>query len=301
MRPMRQFAIIHAVMDELVPRLAVLRALAADEHVTHAAEAVGVPQPTVSRWLAALGTSLGAPVVIRSGRRVRLTRAGRLLCEAADRALTALEAGHRAATEEVSPERGQVALGFLHLLGRSVVPTLVSRFREHHPSVRFRLVQNSRQDILTQLADGVLDLTLVSPPPTDPAFTHAVVREEELILVVPPGHHLAGRRSVRVAELAGEEFVGLEPGYGLRQITDDLCAAAGFVPALAFEGQETETVRGLVAAGLGVALLPHADSPSGLPEIPLTPRAGREIALVWLTDVPLPPAVQAFREHALAP
>ncbi|WP_461122792.1 LysR family transcriptional regulator [Saccharothrix stipae] len=286
-------------MDELVPRLAVLRALAADEHVTHAADAVGVPQPTVSRWLAALGTSLGAPVVVRSGRRVRLTRAGRLLCEAADRALTALEAGQRAATEEVSPERGVVALGFLHLLGRSLVPTLVSSFREDHPSVRFRLVQNSRQDILADLVDGVVDLALVSPPPTDPAFAHAVVREEELILVVPPGHRLAGRASVAVAELAGEEFVGLEPGYGLRQITDDLCAAAGFAPALAFEGQETETVRGLVAAGLGVALLPHADSPSGLPEIPLIPRAAREIALAWLAEAPLPPAVRAFRDHAL--
>jgi LysR family transcriptional regulator, transcription activator of glutamate synthase operon len=297
---MQWFGRIDAVMDEVVSRLAVLRALAADEHVTHAAEAAGVPQPTVSRWLASLSESLGAPVATRSGRRIRLTRAGRLLCEAADRALTTLESGHRAAAEEVSPERGQVALGFLHLLGRSVVPTLVSGFRERHPSVRFRLVQNSRQDILANLADGVVDLAFVSPPPTDPAFTHAVIREEELILVVPPGHHLAGRASVAVAELVGEEFVGLEPGYGLRQITDDLCATAGFTPTLAFEGQETETVRGLVAAGLGVALLPRADSPSGLPEIPLTPRAAREIALVWLTDTPLPPAVHAFRDHALA-
>lgn len=232
---------------------------------------------------------------------MRLTRAGRLLCEAADRALAALEAGHRAAAEEVSPERGQVALGFLHLLGRSVVPALVSGFRESHPSVRFRLVQDSRQEILDHLAGGVVDLALVSPPPDDPAFAHTVVREEELVLVVPRGHRLADRASVRVAELAGEEFVGLEHGYGLRRITDDLCAAAGFVPTVAFEGQDTETVRGLVATGLGVALLPHAEWPTGLPEIPLTPRAAREITLVWPADAPLPPAVRAFRDHAVAP
>ncbi|MEU7528853.1 LysR family transcriptional regulator [Saccharothrix sp. NPDC042600] len=284
-------------MDELAPKLAVLRALAEEEHVTHAAAAVGVPQPTVSRWLAAMGESLGAPLVVRSGRRVRLTRAGRLLASAADRALAVFEAGHRAAVEEVDPSRGLVALGFLHLLGRSLVPEFVRGFREEHPHVRFRLVQDSRQVLLSHLEDGVVDLALVSPPPRDAAYEHAVVRTQELVLVLPPGHRLAGRDAVEVAELADEEFVGLERGYGLRQITDDLCAAAGFAPRLAFEGQETETVRGLVAAGLGVALLPHAEGPTGLVELPLSPGARREIALVWLAGVPLPPAVQAFRDH----
>ncbi|GGP60756.1 LysR family transcriptional regulator [Saccharothrix coeruleofusca] len=276
-----------------------LRALAADEHVTRAAEAAGVPQPTVSRWLAAVGARLGAPVVRRDGRRVRLTRAGRLLAEAADRAAAVLEAGWRAAAEEVDPERGQVALGFLHLLGRSLVPELVRGFRERHPHVRFRLVQDSRQAVLDHLAAGVVDLALVAPPPEDPEFASAVLWSQEVLLVVPADHRLARRAGVRVAELAEEEFVGLEHGYGLRQITDDLCRAAGFTPRLAFEGQETETVRGLVAAGLGVALLPPAEHPTGLVEVPLTPPARRQIGLVWQADQPLPPAVRAFRDHAL--
>ncbi len=285
-------------MDELAPKLAVLRALNRDEHVTHAATAAGVPQPTVSRWLAAMGDALGSPVVVRQGRRVRLTRAGRLLADAADRALAVLEAGHRAAAEEGDPSRGLVALGVLHLLGRALVPELVRGFRAEHPNVRFRLVQDSRQAVLAHLENGVVDLALVAPPPTTPEFDHAVVREQELVLVLPPGHRLADRHAVRIAELAEEDFVGLERGYGLRQITDDLCAAAGFTPRLAFEGQETETVRGLVAAGLGVALLPHAETPTGLVELPLSPRATREIALVWLADTPVPPAVHAFRSHA---
>ncbi|WP_257901771.1 LysR family transcriptional regulator [Saccharothrix obliqua] len=287
-------------MDELAPKLLVLRALGRDEHVTRAAEAAGVPQPTVSRWLAAMGESLGAPVVTRAGRRVRLTRAGRLLADAADRALAVLEAGHRVAVEDVDPARGTVALGFLHLLGRTLVPELVRGFRTDHPDVRFRLVQGSRQVVLDHLERGVVDLALVAPPPDVPGLAHAVVREQELVLVLPPGHRLAVRAAVRVAELAGEDFVGLERGYGLRQITDDLCAAAGFTPRPAFEGQDSETVRGLVAAGLGVALLPHAEGSSDLVELPLAPRATREIALVWPTDVPLPPAVRAFRDHALA-
>src|SRR4051812_47963560 len=126
-------------MDEmsLAPRLAVLRALAQEEHVTRVAEIVGLPQPTVSRWLTTIGDELGAPVVEKAGRGVRLTRAGRLLADAADRSMAVLEAGWRQAAEEVDPERGQVALGFLHLLGRSVVPELIRGFRATHPHVRF--------------------------------------------------------------------------------------------------------------------------------------------------------------------
>ncbi|WP_199441396.1 LysR family transcriptional regulator [Umezawaea beigongshangensis] len=307
MRPILRGARIHTVVDEnalattIAPRLAVLRALAREEHVTRVAELVDLPQPTVSRWLAQLGEELGTPVVRRVGRGVRLTRAGRLLAEAAERSMSALEAGCRRAVEEVDPEHGQVVLGFLHLLGRSVVPEMLREFRERHPHVRFRLVQSSRQHVLDQLTSGEVDLALVGPPPRDvPGLESTPLLEQELVLVVPASHRLAGRGTVRLAELAEEDFVGMEHGFGLRQITDELCAAAGFTPRTAFEGQETETVRGLVAAGLGVALLPHA-APApvpGLVELPLTPRATRTIGLVWLAGAPLSPAVRAFRAHA---
>jgi DNA-binding transcriptional LysR family regulator len=290
-------------MDELslAPKLAVLRALNQEEHVTRVAELVGLPQPTVSRWLAGMGEELGAPIVQRTGRRVRLTRAGRLLAEAAERSMAVLEAGYRHAEEEVDPERGLVVLGFLHMLGRSVVPELVRGFREQHPHVRFRLVQNSRQAVLDHLARGEIDLALVSPPPDDPEVETAVLHEQELVLVVPSSHRLADRASVRIAELADEEFVVLEHGFGLRQITDDLCAAAGFTPRVTFEGQEIETLRGLAGAGLGVALLTRADlaPTSDLVELPITPRATRTFGLGWPAAHPLPPAVQAFRDHAL--
>ncbi|HEX6346082.1 LysR family transcriptional regulator [Umezawaea sp.] len=289
-------------MDEmsLAPRLAVLRALAHEEHVTRVAEVVGLPQPTVSRWLAAIGDELGAPIVERAGRGVRLTRAGRLLAEAAERSMAVLEAGWRSAAEEVDPERGQVVLGFLHMLGRSLVPELVRGFRTAHPHVRFRLVQNSRQVVLDALARGDIDLALVAPPPVAPEFEAVLLHEQELVLVVPAGHRLAGRAGVRLAELADEDFVVLEHGYGLRQITDDLCAEAGFVPRVTFEGQEMETVRGLVGAGLGVALLTRAEvvAAPDVVELPITPRATRTFALAWRAGIPLPPAVVAFRGHA---
>jgi DNA-binding transcriptional LysR family regulator len=285
----------------LAPNLALLAALGETRNITRAAEALGVPQPTVSRRLTALGEAIGAPLTRPAGRGIRLTRTGTILAEMAGRALTSIETGVRRAKEEIEPESGHVVLGFLHLLGRWLVPTLVRDFRARHPGVRFTLVQGSRRNIIERLADGELDLALVAPLPTDdPALDGVVLSEQELLLSVPDGHRLAARQRVRFAELAGEEFVTLEQGYGLRQISDELCAKAGFEPKIAFEGQESDTVRGLVAAGLGVALLPRfGPPPTGVVEIPLSPKVIRAIGLAWPVDEPFTPAVRSFRDHVL--
>jgi DNA-binding transcriptional LysR family regulator len=287
---------------QLAPHLRLLTALRSTGNITRAAELLGVPQPTVSRRLAALAEALGAPLTVPDGRGIRLTRAAELLAEAAERGLAAVDTGVRLAREEVSPESGHVVLGFLHLLGRSLVPSLLRGHRARHPRVRFTLVQGSRQDMLDRLAGGELDLALLAPLPSDvPSLVSAGLVDEEILLSVPAGHHLADRRSVRVAELASEEFVLLEQGYGVRTLTDELCAAAGFTPRIAFEGQESDTVRGLVAAGLGVALLPRfgPGTPAGVAEVPLSPAPFRTIGLVWRADEPMPPVVAGFRDHVL--
>jgi DNA-binding transcriptional LysR family regulator len=101
-----------------------------------------------------------------------------------------------------------------------------------------------------------------------------------------------------MAELAGEPFVRIRAGSGLREEVDELARAAGFTPTLAFEGEEVHTMRGLVAAGLGVAVLPVAEPapPQGVVEIPLRPRATRRIGMIWASDRPMTPAVVAFRD-----
>ncbi|AHH94326.1 LysR family transcriptional regulator [Kutzneria viridogrisea] len=286
----------------MAPRLALLRVLAAEQHVTRAADRLGVPQPTVSRWLAGLSAELGTPVIVRAGRGVRLTRAGRLLADAAEQALSTLEAGCRRAMGEADPERGQVVFAFLHTMGGVRVPELLRDFRARHPHVRFTLEQGAHEEMLARVRAGDTDLALTSPLPVeDPELCSAPVYEQPLALNVPIGHALAERRRVRLAELAHERFVGVKRGYGLRRTTDELCAAAGFVPELAFEGEEVDTVRGLVAAGLGVALLPLADTnPVGVLELPITPRAIRRIGLVWSATVPLAPAADLFRASVLA-
>lgn len=291
-----------AVAASLAPRLALLRLVAEEGNLTRAAARLHVPQPTASRWLAALGAELGAPVVLRDGRGIRLSRAGTLLAEAAGTALDGLTGAVRQVLDEVDPERGQVLLAFLHTMGELRVPALLRAFRLEHPRVRFTLLQGAQEDVLAHLRAGRADLAFVSPLPPPGEFHTATLDEQELVATVPIGHRLADRKSIRLAELAQDTFVGMKAGYGLRRITDELCRAAGFTPTLAFEGEEVDTLRGLVAAGLGVALLPGAEPtpPPGASQLPLRPRATRSIGLTWITDRPLTPAAETFRQFALA-
>lgn len=268
----------------LAPRLAHFVAVARTQHVTRAAEQLGVAQPTLSRSLARLERDLGVALFVRTGRALRLSRAGALLLEHAERALSELETGLDALAGQGDPDRGRVAFGFLHTLGGSAVPQLLREFRQQRPGVRFELVQRGHDVLLELLRGGAVDLCLTSPLPAEAGLVSIALHEQPLHLVVPADHRFARRRRLRLAEAEHEQFVGLERGYGLRRTTDDWCLHAGFVPQLAFEGEEIDTVRGLVAAGLGVALLPPDPSGGvrGVVEVEVTqPRPTRVVGLVW--------------------
>jgi LysR family transcriptional regulator, transcription activator of glutamate synthase operon len=282
----------------LAPKLALLRAVAEEGNLTRAAASVGLQQPTASRWLAALSAELGTPVVVPDGRGLRLTRAGASLAAAAGRALSELAAGVRQATDEADPERGQVVLAFLSTLGEHRVPGLLRVFRREHPHVRFTLLQGSHAELLDHVRSGRADLAFTSPLPGAGEFAGVTLEEQQLVVTVPAGHRLARRVWVRLAELADEAFVGTKEASGLRAVTDELAQAAGFTPTMAFEGEEVDTLRGLVAAGLGVAVLPVAEPapPQGVVEIPLRPRAVRRIGLIWAGDRPMAPAALTFRD-----
>jgi DNA-binding transcriptional LysR family regulator len=285
----------------LAPRLAQFAAVARHEHVTRAAWELGVPQSTLSRAMVRLELDLGVTLFARRGRNVSLTRAGRTFLAAAERALAEVERSAESVRAEGDPEAGRVAFGFLHTLGSETVPTLLREFRAGHPRVRFQLVQTYGEALLERLRTGELDLCLTSPVPDASDLVTRRLDEQRLLLVVPDGHRLADRKRIRLAEAATELFVTLEQGFGLRRITDALCEEAGFRPRIAFEGEEAETLRGLVAAGLGVALLPPpAVARPGVVELSVTaPRAAREIGVAWLAGHPGTPPVAAFKQFLL--
>jgi DNA-binding transcriptional LysR family regulator len=295
-----------AALDALVPRLRQFAVVAREEHLTRAAEILGVPQPTLSRSIARLETELGVPLFTRPGRSIRLTRHGRQLLEAAERATGGLAGSLARITSEAHPGRGQVALGFLHSLGRESVPRLVKDFRVAHPLIRFALVQDGGHGLVTRLRDGEIDLCLTAPLPQEPDVLSRALIEQRIDLFVPAAHRLAAghRAGLPLAAAADEDFIVMVPGYGLRTITDDLCRAAGFVPRVTFEGEEADTARGLVGAGLGVSLLPATAAALADPSVTAVrvtaPKAARTIGIAWPGDRPLTAPAAAFRDFALA-
>ncbi|WP_234426514.1 LysR family transcriptional regulator [Streptomyces niger] len=286
----------------LAPRLAQFEAVARHEHVTRAAYELGMPQPTLSRAIVRLEEELGVALFARHGRTLSLSPAGRAFLASVERALSDIERAAESVRADADPTAGKVAFGFLHTLGSETVPGLLRTFRADHPKVRFQLVQTYGEAMLDRLRAGDLDLCLTSPVPDAPELVARRLDEQKLRLVVPDDHPLAGRKRIRLAEAADELFVSLEPGFGLRRITDALCAEAGFTPKVAFEGEEAETLRGLVAAGLGVALLPPPPVPRpGVVELTVTaPRAVREIGVAWLDGHVDTPPVAAFKKFLLS-
>jgi LysR family transcriptional regulator, transcription activator of glutamate synthase operon len=274
--------------------------------VTEVSDLQAVTQSGVSRALRRLEAQVGTPLLRRSGRTLQMTAAGAVFKPHVDALLHQLDDGIAAVSQLIEPETGTVALAFQQSLGTWLVPDLVRTFRAAHPGVGFRLTQVRDELHSAALDGGQADLEIGTRRPGDPAVHSRRVAVEPLRLALPGDHQLAGQPRLHLAEVSGEPFVGLRPASALRQLTDDLCQQAGFRPAVVFEGDDLSTVRGFVAAGLGVAIVPapRAGSPESAtgpvlyPEI-LDTGAVREICLRWSAERRLLPAAELFRQHVI--
>jgi DNA-binding transcriptional LysR family regulator len=275
--------------------------------VTEISELEPVTQPGISRALARLEAEVGTPLLRRSGRTLRMTHAGATFKRHVDALLHQLDDGIAAVNQLIDPQSGTVALAFQHSLGTWLVPDLVSSFRAAHPQVRFALTQVQDELQSTALDGGQADLEIGSRRPRDPAVQAGLLAVEPLRVALPREHELASRPGIDLADLSGQPFVALRPTSALRKLGDDLCEQAGFRPDVVFEGDDLSTVRGFVAAGLGVAIVPAPRA--GSPESAAGPLryleildvwAAREITLSWSAERRLLPSAEQFRRHVLA-
>lgn len=233
-----------------------LVALADHRHFGRAAAACFVSQPTLSTQIKKLEDELGVPLVERAPRKVMLTPAGR---EAADRArsiVAEVDQMKEAARRARDPEAGTVRLGIFPTLGPYLLPHVVPRIRERFPQLELLLVEEKSDVLLSRLRDGKLDAVLLALPLADEQLQVQFLFEEPFVLAVPDDHELAALPSLDMQALSNHRLLLLEDGHCLRDQALNVCQLAGAGEKSGFQATSLETLRQMVAANVGITLLP---------------------------------------------
>lgn len=267
------------------------------EHMTKAAEALSVSQPSLSKTLRMLEEELGVQLFDREGKYIRLNEYGKAYLKNVDIALAALEDGKR---KLINMNKERLQPIYLAVLAASpVLPNLLSSFRDLYPNVSFQLLQNS-----PQYTQGDFDLCISSLPVNREGVGGTPLLTEEIFLAVPKGHRLADRKSVKLQEAANEGFIHLKPGNALREITDSFCKLAGFSPRIAFESDDPATVRGLITAGQGIGFIPVVSWRGTIGDSVVLlkieePVCSRTLGLFWMENRYQSEMVLAFRQFTV--
>jgi LysR family hydrogen peroxide-inducible transcriptional activator len=258
-----------------------LVAVAEHEHFGRAAESCHVSQPTLSAQIKKLETELGVQLIERSARHVLLTDVGRQVVARAKTIQRESESIREIARRSRDPEAGTVRLGLFPTLGPYLLPHVVPHIRVRFPQLELLLVEEKTEVVLQRLRDGVLDAAVLAQPVDDDQLHEELLFEEDFVLATPAGHPLAATgQAVPISVLAGESVLLLEDGHCLRTQALSVCDLAGATERGGFRATSLETLRQMVAAGVGVTLLPDL---AVQPPVPVSP----SITLVRFTE-PVP-------------
>jgi LysR family hydrogen peroxide-inducible transcriptional activator len=279
-----------------IRELQYLVALAEHRSFRRAAEACLVSQPTLSTQIRKLEEELGAELIERSPRKLLLTAAGQDIAIRARTVLQEVAAIRESARRLSQPEVGAVRLGVFPTLGPYLLPHLIPELRQRFPKLDLFLTEDKTDALLTRLREGRLDAALLALPVSDPQLQEEFLFEEPFLLAVPPGHALATRDHLQLADLEDQRLLLLEDGHCLRDHALAVCQLSGSRETAEFRATSLETLRHMVMAGIGITLLPAlavhglAGGPRQMHLIPFAePRPNRRIGLIWRRSSPLAP------------
>jgi DNA-binding transcriptional LysR family regulator len=278
-------------------------AIAEEKNFTRAAERCFVVQSSLSHQVKALEQELGVTLFARSSRRVELTAAGEAFLV---QARASLDAADRAISEAAAASgqiRGTLTVGVIPTVTAIDIPVVLGQFHRTHPAVRIRLRGGGSDEFIAAISAGGMDVAILGLPDSTPptGVNTRVLARERLVAVVSAEHPLAGRRRLRLADLADEAFVDFPEGTPGRVPSDLAFHAAGVHREVTFEAMSTDLILDLVRQGLVIALLSPAVIPSGsddLRTIPVAAGPTRVEYLAWSNFNPAP-AAQAFLDSLL--
>lgn len=269
------------------------------EHVTDAALNLHVAQSAVSRQIFNLESELGVDLFIRDGRNVRLTPIGKIFLVHMEQAVKVIENAKREVEEYLDPEKGVVRIGFPSSLAHYTLPTVISAFREKYPEVKFHLKQGSFHDLTDSVVKGDIDMALLGPLPKHEKVKGTILFTENIVALLPTNHPLAGKRELSLSQLQNDSFILFPQGFVLRDLIVNACQQIGFKPQVSFEGEDIDSIKGLVSAGLGVTLIPEITVVDCLPRstvmLPvIEPKVTRSVGVIIPKERELLPTERLF-------
>ncbi|QIZ10228.1 LysR family transcriptional regulator [Priestia megaterium] len=271
------------------------------EHMTKAAEELQIAQPSLSKTIARLEEDLGVPLFDRKNRQLRLNDYGKLFLDRVNRIFLELNEGKREIAERAHQRQTQITLA---VSIPRVLPELLSSFLKLFPEIKFQQVLESTSSMKSRLEKAEIDFGISSVPIEGTDIVWEPLMTEEIYLIVPPEHHLSRREEIFLSEVKDEPIIGMNTGFGFRNLTDEFCRKAGFVPNIAFEGDEPGVIGDLVKQGLGIAFIPeiswlHHTNPFPNKLRIIEPKCQRTIGLGWSKRRYLSEAGQEFRQYVI--
>ena len=266
-------------------RLRVFYEVARSGSFTAAANALGYTQPAISHQIAQLEKELGAQLVERGSRRLRLTPAGEVLFDHARSILASLADAERHLAETIEAGGRQLHIAAFPTASATILPPAVSRFRAANPAVELRLTEAEPPLAIPYLMDGACELALIYRypllrAPEESGVDLDAVFADQMALALPADHALAPASAVSLVELAAEPWVAAHD-TACRDAFVHACRTAGFQPRVVSETNDYAAMQGLVAGGVGVGLVPRlAAGLSNHPGVVLRPLAERLIERV---------------------
>ena len=231
-------------------------AIAETGSFSRAAERCQIAQPSLSQQVLKLEEELGTKLFDRLGRSVRLTEAGRAFLPHARSILNQMEAARASVADQVADVRGSVVAGVIPTIAPYLMPAYAASFGKAYPDARLRIVEETTPILVAELRSLSVDLAVLALPLRHKDLEVFPLGTEPLYAVLPGDHPQAGAKSIALRELRGESFVMLRDGHCFRDLSIAACTHARVEPRIAFESDQFRSVLGMVAAGVGVSLVP---------------------------------------------
>jgi DNA-binding transcriptional LysR family regulator len=255
-----------------VSRLRILREVAVRGSFSAAADSLQYTQSAVSQAIATLEAETGAQLVIRDRRGLRLTPAGKTLVAHSDGILARIGAAEAELSAVLGIRGGLLRMASFPTAGATLMPLAIARFRAAHPDVELTLAEGEPDEIADRLRAGEFDLALLfefddARERLGAGIDRVELLEDPLHVVLPRVHPLAKQAALALSDLADEAWIQTSASSPCARYVVRSCLAAGFDPVVSFESDDYQTVQGLVAAGVGVALVPQLALPNVRPDV----------------------------------